>query len=420
LTQIDVERIPSVSPEGWQAMTTTETTRRVIFTVEAIKRLVAATESGERWVFDTKTPGLGLRIRNGKAAFYLYRRVNGPPAKIKLGGMEITIEQARKLAAKANGELAQGIDPREQRRQDRANSATLGNLLDHFIETHSKPHKKTWADDESMVKLYLTDWKSRRLSAITQEEIRALHAKIGAKHGKYAANRLLSLLHAAYARPGDLWAGVNPVHGVAKFREKSRDRYLTADELPRFFKALANEPNETIRDYLLVLLLVGARRSNTGAMKWDELDLARGLWRIPMTKTGQPLLVPLAPQAIEILEHRRKSSTSQWVFPTASTTKKSKSGHIEQFRETWKQILKRAEIADFRLHDLRRTLGSWMAMSGSSLPVVGRALGHLNQTTTAVYARLSVDPVRAGVDTAVGAMMAVKALPAPKKKRGAK
>jgi integrase len=130
-----------------------------------------------------------------------------------------------------------------------------------------------------------------------------------------------------------------------------------------------------------------------------------------------PLVLPLAREAIQILRQRKQRSKSEWVFPTASNTKRSKSGHIEQFRHAWKQILKRAGIADFRMHDLRRTLGSWMAMSGSSLPAVGRALGHLNQSTTAVYARLTTDSVRAGVDTATAAM---RALPAPKKTRGAK
>ena len=152
-------------------------------------------------------------------------------------------------------------------------------------------------------------------------------------------------------------------------------------------------------------------------MRWEELDLDRATWRIPETKNGQPLVLPLAREAVKILRERKERSKSDWVFPTASHTKRSKSGHIEQFRDAWKAILKRAEIADFRLHDLRRTLGSWMAMSGSSLPVVGRALGHLNQSTTQIYARLSVDPVRVGVDTATAAM---RALPAPKKKADAK
>jgi len=145
-------------------------------------------------------------------------------------------------------------------------------------------------------------------------------------------------------------------------------------------------------------------------MRWEQIDFDRSIWRIPETKNGLPLVVPLAREAIQILRKRKKRSKSEWVFPTASNTKRSKSGHIEQFRETWKQILKRAEIADFRLHDLRRTLGSWMAMSGSSLPAVGRALGHLNPATTAVYARLAVDSIRMGVNTATSAM---RGLPAP-------
>lgn len=391
-------------------MSAKATDSHVVFTVEKIRSLMAETGSGHRWYYDKKTPGLGLRIRNRRGAFYLYRFVKGSPVKFRLGGMEITIEQARRLAAKANGEIAQGIDPRDQRRQDRADSATLGDLLDHFIETHSKPHKTSWQDDEAMVKLYLADWKPRRLSSITSEDIRTLHAKIGAEKGKYAANRLLSLLHAAYARPGDLWQGVNPVNGIAKFREKSRDRFLNAAELPRFFKSLTDEPNETIRDFLLILLLVGARKANTAAMRWEQIDFDRTCWRIPETKNGQPLVIPLAHEAIQILRQRKQHSKSEWVFPTATHLKRSKSGHIVEFRETWKAILKRAEIADFRLHDLRRTLGSWMAMSGSSLPSIGRALGHLNPATTAIYARLAVDSVRAGVDTATSIM---RSLPAP-------
>ena len=209
-------------------------------------------------VYDERTPGLAFRVMaSGVKGFYFVRRVQGRAKRLRIGGSELPVEMARRIAAKWNGEIAQGMDPVEQRRQDRANSATLGDLVEHFVETHSKLHKKSWADDEAMAKLYLADWKPRRLSSITQEEIRSLHAKIGAEKGKYAANRLLSLLHAAYAKPGDLWSGQNPVHGIAKFREKKRDRYLTAEELPRFFKALANEENETIRDYLLVLLLVG-------------------------------------------------------------------------------------------------------------------------------------------------------------------
>ncbi len=380
--------------------------RRFSFTVDGLAALASPTETNETWVWDTKVPGLGFRIqRGGKGTFYVYRRINGKPSKVRLGGREITIEQARRLASIVNGQVASGIDPAEQKRKDRAASATLGDVLDRFIETHSKPHKKVWREDVSQVERHLSDWTGRKLSTISRDDIRALHAKIGKDKGRYAANRLLALLHAAYERADDLWDGENPAHGVAKFKEKSRDRFLSGDELPRFFKALLDEPNEIIRDYVLMLLLVGARRANTAAMRWDEIDFDRCVWRIPETKNGTPLSVPLAPQAMQILHHRKESSTSPWVFPTAGS-KASASGHIEQFSHKWKVILKRAGIDDFRMHDLRRSLGSWMAINGSSLPIVGAVLGHKNVATTAVYARLAMSPQQLAVNAANDSMLA--------------
>ena len=59
----------------------------------------------------------------------------------------------------------------------------------------------------------------------------------------------------------------------------------------------------------------------------------------------------------------------------------------------WKRILERAEIKDLRLHDLRRTLGSWQAATGANSYMIGRTLGHKDSQSTAIYARLNIDPV---------------------------
>lgn len=64
-----------------------------------------------------------------------------------------------------------------------------------------------------------------------------------------------------------------------------------------------------------------------------------------------------------------------------------------------------ARIPDLRIHDLRRTLGSWQAKTGASMVIIGKSLNHKNQATTAIYARLDLDPVRAAVNTATLAMM---------------
>ena len=95
----------------------------------------------------------------------------------------------------------------------------------------------------------------------------------------------------------------------------------------------------------------------------------------------------------------------EWVFPSYGKT-----GHLVEPKKAWNRLLDRAEISDLRIHDLRRTLGSWQAATGASLPVIGKSLGHKNQATTAIYARLDLDPVRQAVNTATAAMLAAGGL----------
>jgi integrase len=139
-------------------------------------------------------------------------------------------------------------------------------------------------------------------------------------------------------------------------------------------------------------------------MRFADLNLAEATWRIPVTKNGQALTVHLTAEALEILRRRQAASGgSPWVFPGG---KKNQAGHLNSPKGAWARICKRAGLENLRMHDLRRTLGSWQAATGASLPVIGKSLGHKSQATTAVYARLNLDPVRASVDTAVAAMLA--------------
>ncbi|MCP4537306.1 MAG: tyrosine-type recombinase/integrase [Chloroflexi bacterium] len=112
--------------------------------------------------------------------------------------------------------------------------------------------------------------------------------------------------------------------------------------------------------------------------------------------------VPLVPKALEILQIRKDQvGDSGWVFP--SDRRKGK--HLVEIKNIWAGILKRAEITDLRMHDLRRSLGSWMAAQGASLTVIGKGLGHKNTSTTAIYSRLNIDPVRTAMEAATSAMI---------------
>lgn len=109
-------------------------------------------------------------------------------------------------------------------------------------------------------------------------------------------------------------------------------------------------------------------------------------------------------------DNAAQETPSEFVFPSSNPT-----GHVTEPKSAWTRILDRAGIKNLRLHDLRRTLGSWQAATGASLSIIGRSLGHKNVATTAVYARLDLDPVRASVNTAADAIMAAANGHAPKK-----
>jgi integrase len=163
--------------------------------------------------------------------------------------------------------------------------------------------------------------------------------------------------------------------------------------------ALANEENFHMRDYFLLALLTGVRRSNVLAMRWDEINLIRDEWRI-ITKGNSAQTVTLSPEVVTILSERQQAANSEWVFPGTGKT-----GHLVEPKKAWQRLLDRAGLSDLRIHDLRRTLGSWQAKTGASLLIIGKSLNHKSTQSTAIYARLDLEPVRESVNLATTAML---------------
>ncbi len=353
---------------------------------------------------DTTKQGLKLLVRpTGIKTFVLYRKIQGRPERATIGRFpEVTIEQARKQVDILNAKIASGINPNEEKRGLRP-EMTIKGLFEKYLERYAKVHKKSWQEDANQFRRYLKGWENRRLSSIRKSHIQKLHAKVGASKGHYAANRLLALLHTLFNRAIDWgWDNANPAHGIKKFKEKSRDRFIQSDELPKFFAALSEENSIIVRDYILLSLLTGARRSNVLAMRFEEINFDRTTWTIPVTKTGESHTVPLVPAAIDVLKSRQKDSTnnSPWVFPGTGVT-----GHLVETKKPWKRILDKAGIKNLRIHDLRRSLGSWQAATGANLSIIGKTLAHKNVSTTAIYARLNIDPIRESMNKATDAML---------------
>jgi len=376
------------------------------FTKRTLEAIKPPTERKREVYSDEKEKGLRLFVtQSGTKTFYLYRKVQGRPEQIRIGAFpDLSVEQARKKAAELNGLIAQGKNPQDAAREKRG-EMTFGELFQEVLERHLEPRRrpKTVTEYKRQYEVHLKPWKGRKLSAIRRRDVLQLHSGIGQDSGPYIANRVLALVSMIFSK-GSSWGhykGNNPAQGVERFQEKSRDRFLQPDEIPRFFQALAEESNTTARDCLMMCLLTGARRGNVQAMRWEEVHLERATWRIPDTKAGEALTVPLVPKAQEILRGRLEGAEdSPWVFPGREVSK-----HLVEMKTVWARILERAEIADLRMHDLRRSLGSWMAAKGASLTVIGKGLGHKNTSTTAIYSRLNIDPVREAMEEATAALL---------------
>ena len=133
---------------------------------------------------------------------------------------------------------------------------------------------------------------------------------------------------------------------------------------------------------------------------WDDVSLTRAEWRIPQTKAGHPHLLPLPQALVAMLRSSPRVDGSLYVFPGQNGV-----GHVQNIKRAWDRIRLKAGIQDVRFHDLRRTVGSWLAGSGESLHLIGKVLNHSDVSTTAIYARLNLDPVRQALERNASKML---------------
>ncbi|WP_321855567.1 tyrosine-type recombinase/integrase [Paraburkholderia tropica] len=394
--------------------------------------------------------GLLLRVTpTGVKSFCVLKRIKGGKLeRFTLGRFpDLTVEQARRKATDILSTVAAGDNPAEVRRKVRG-ELTFAQMFEEYLRRHAKVNKRTWNEDVQRFEDYLrAPIGGKKLSKVERRDVRAIHEGITQGGHATTANRVLALISSVFGKAIEWeYTEANPATGIKHNKERSRDRFIQSDELPRFFASLAEEPNDTMRDFFLLALLTGARRGNVAAMRWADVSLERAEWRIERTKNDDPQTVALSPEAVQLLTDRKGAATGDYVFPGEGAN-----GHLAEPKSAWRRIFDRdeltqlvarieasgatfevrdgestsrgltrareqaaklairtdgARIPDLRIHDLRRTLGSWQAAAGASLAVIGKSLNHRTVSATAIYARLNLDPVRESVTRATSAMMA--------------
>jgi integrase len=355
-------------------------------------------------VRDGKTPGLILMVTPaGAKTFYWYRWLAGKPERIKLGTFPaMTIEQARAKATEVNAAVAKDHNPAEARRAIKA-EPTFAEVFERFLKEKRNRSGKPMSDRNAIeygrvVALHLSRIAGRKLSEITQERVKLAAGKVTSPSQSNKVKAIISSVF-NWARDEGITGQANPAQAIKSKAIPSRERFLLPSEFPRFMAAVEQSP---LRDFFLLALFTGARRSNIQAMRWRDLNLQESTWTIPLTKNGNPQTIALPPEAVEIIKSRMAEAivNAVYVFPGGGKT-----GHLVEPKRAWDQILEEAGLENLRIHDLRRTLGSWQARQGTSLSIIGKSLGHLSQQSTLIYTRLDLDPVRASVEQAAAAMV---------------
>ena len=202
---------------------------------------------------------------------------------------------------------------------------------------------------------------------------------------------LLSKLFNAVERWGLRPHGSNPTLGHEKYREASRERFLSDGELERLGVNLDQSESELSEspvacNAIRFLLVSGWRLNEALNLKWSDLDLKAGIVRLSDTKSGAATIdVNPAMAAVLATMQDHRILGNPYVF-----TGKELGAHLVNLRKPWMRICEKAEIHGVRLHDLRRTFGTLGAgEAGLTHETIGKVLRHKQTSTTAIYARLA-------------------------------
>jgi integrase len=385
-------------------------------------------QPSEYAVWDAQMPGFGVRVRPTGAMSYIvvYRAGSGRGAPVRrytiAGVGKTTPESARQRAQAILGAVAHGRDPAAEKTTERG-APTVAEVADRFMAEHVGPKRKPGTADfyrQLLDKIIRPELGATKVDKLTRATVAKLHGKLNAT--PFQANRVLAVIGSMYAfagRAGLVPEGTNPARKIENFAEHRRERFLTGEELERLGVAIREAETTGIpwevdeggpkskhlakQDHrftkigpfaaaaLRLLLFTGCRLREILHLRWEQVDIERGLLFLPDSKTGRKTVVLNAPALALLAELAR---IGPYVVPGDDPEKPR-----ADLKRPWDAVSKRAGLGGVRLHDLRHTYASFGAGGGLGLPIIGKLLGHTQASTTQRYAHLDNDPLRRATES---------------------
>jgi integrase len=378
--------------------------------------------SGAIELLDAHARGLSLRVfASGQATWtFRYRpKHGGVRRRIGLGQFPaVGLAEARRRADRYRGDVSNGGDP-QGTLSARRDAPTLSKLIERYLAEEVAPKKKPKTLElytYYLCKLVAPKLGVKRANEVSPADVDKLHRSLGLNK-RVTANRTVVALSGVYkfaTRRRIIVEGVNPARGIEKFPERSRERYLSTEELGRLGQTLRlgetkglpwpREPDRAgskhdrkpenrksilslhVAAAFRLLLFTGCRLREILRLRWNEVDLERGLLLLPDSKTGRKTVVLNAP-ASEVLAAIPR--IGEFVILGDDPQKPRADLH-----KPWDLLRHHARLKGVRVHDLRHTHASVGVSGGLGLPIIGKLLGHKHTETTARYAHLDADPLR--------------------------
>ncbi len=347
--------------------------------------------------FDTDLKGFGVRTSATSKTYFVMKRVNGKLTRVTLGKHGIlTAEKARKDAINILSDLSKGIDTNQEKAKSRDRGVTVENMLEQYFTARQELKPRTVKTYRDLFRLYLSDWKKKPIAEITKDMVAKRHLKIATEAGKAAANNTMRTFRAVFNFANELLDDSLPVNPVKRlsntrqwFKIERRESIVNESDLPKWYEAVMKLKNPTIRDYLLLLLFTGARKTETATLKWEDVDMENRTFVLTKTKNGKPLPLPMSDYIYGIFQNRQALLENGFMFPG-----QGKGGHLIEPRKQMAKVTEQTGIK-FSLHDMRRTYIS--AIDG----IVGyyelkRLLNHSAKTddVTAGYVVKNIEKLR--------------------------
>jgi integrase len=380
------------------------------------------TKSGRIEYFDNFQSGLGLRVGKTKMSWMVLYRVAGSRKlkRMTLGKYpSMKLVDARDKAKNAVYDADNGIDPAYEKLKERE-APTFDELADEYLVKHGSKKRSFYEDNRIIDKDFRPVWKGRKAHDIKRKDVIRLLDEIVDRGAPIQANRTLALIRKMYnwAIGRDL-VEANPCTQInAPGTEKQRDRVLSEIEIKALWEAFEAE-GKAIEPMFKLRLITAQRGGEIESMRPQDIDLESGWWTIPAqySKNNLSHRVPLSNMAIDILlahkkamddvlekaKHkahksgkaedkinceRKKEKYSKWLFPSPVYKNDLPISNVQKAAQ---RVNEHSGVADFKLHDLRRTAASYMTSIGIPRLVVSKILNHVEQGVTRVYDRHSYD-----------------------------